>query len=176
MKKTINEAVVFLVMLILPTITLCQPIEQNKLEFIAREIIDASGNCALITIDDEGQPRARTMDPFAPEDDFTIWFGTNTKSRKVKQIKNEPRVTLYYFDKPSSSYVTIHGKAQIIDDAKEKMKFWKNNWSAFYPSFPQGYTLIKVTPEWMEIISESRGVTDDSITWQPPILRLDSLK
>jgi len=125
MKKTIKEAVVFLVMLILPTITLCQPIEQNKLEFIAREIIDAAGSCALITLDDEGQPRARTMDPFSPKDDFTIWFGTNTKSRKVKQIKNEPRVTLYYFDKPSSSYVTIHGKAIIIDDAKEKMKYWK---------------------------------------------------
>jgi len=125
MKKTIKEAVVFLVMLILPTITLCQPIEQNKLEFIAREIIDAAGCCALITLDDEGQPRARTMDPFSPKDDFTIWFGTNTKSRKVKQIKNEPRVTLYYFDKPSSSYVTIHGKAIIIDDAKEKMKYWK---------------------------------------------------
>jgi len=47
----------------------------------------------LITLDKDGAPRARTMDPFPVEDDFTVWFGTNSNSRKVVQIKNDPRVT-----------------------------------------------------------------------------------
>jgi len=163
-QKNNNVLVAVLVALTLPTVVFSQPTEKDKLKAIAREIIDAAGNCALITLDKEGQSRARTMDPFTPEDDFTIWFGTNTKSRKVKQIKNNPRVTLYYFDKPSSSYVTIHGKAVIVDGAKEKKQYWKKEWSAFYPDYPQGYALIKVTPEWMEVISELRGITGDSIT------------
>lgn len=170
-QKKINALAAILVMLALPIIVLSQPTEKDTLKTIAREIIDVAGNCALITIDDAGQPRARTMDPFAPEDDFTIWFGTNTKSRKVKQIKNNPRVTLYYFDKPSASYVTIHGIAVIIEDDKEKEHYWKEEWSAFYPDFPFGYALIKVSPRWLEVISESRGISGDSITWQPPNLK-----
>ena len=55
------------------------------------EIMSAAGTCTLITLDQEGRPRARVMDAFLPEDDFTVWFGTNPKSRKVAQIKNDPR-------------------------------------------------------------------------------------
>ena len=170
-QKKIDSVLTLLVLLAIPTMVSSQVVEEKELESIAREIVEAAGNCALITLDEEGQPRARTMDPFAPENDFTIWFGTNTKSRKVRQINNDPRVTLYYFDKPSSSYVTLHGKAVIIQGAKEKKQYWKKEWAAFYPDYPNGYALIKVTPEWMEIISESKGISGDSISWQPPIVK-----
>ena len=50
----------------------------------AKEIMNSEGSCALISIDDEGIPRVRAMDPFAPEEDLTVWFGTNSKSRKVE--------------------------------------------------------------------------------------------
>ena len=141
-----------------------------KLVKAAREIMAAAGSCALITLDEEGRPRARVMDPFNPESDLTVWFGTNTKSRKVSQIKNDPRVTLYYLDSDASGYVMVHGFAQIVDDQKEKEKRWKDEWQAFYPNYPQGYLLIKVSPEWMEVISYTRGIVGDPVTWQPPIV------
>ena len=93
-----------------------------------------------------------------------------------RQIRNDPRVTLYYFHKPSASYVTISGTASIIEEIKEKERYWKKEWAAFYPDYPEGYALIKVTPEWMEVISESRGITGDFNTWEPPIMHLDSIK
>ena len=135
---------------------------------VAREIIAAAGVCTLITLDEEGKARARAMDAFLPDENFEIWFGTNPHSRKVSQIKNDPRVTLYYFDKVSSSYVMIYGEANIIDVKAEKEKYWKEEWLAFYPDYPTGYALISVLPEWMEVVSESRGITGDSLTWQPP--------
>ncbi len=52
----------------------------------AREIMEASPTCVLITLDKK-IPRARTMDPFKPEKDFTVWLATNPNSRKVKEIK-----------------------------------------------------------------------------------------
>ena len=85
----------------------------TKLISAAREIISAAGTCALITLDEEGRPRVRAMDPFSPEDDFTVWFGTNSNSRKVKQINKDPRVTLFYLDSDASGYVMIHGLAQV---------------------------------------------------------------
>src|SRR5258705_11160656 len=65
----------------------------------AREIMTTTRYCALITIDKSGRAQARTMDAFAPDEKMTVWFGTNPLSRKVFEIRRQPRVTLYYFDR-----------------------------------------------------------------------------
>ena len=142
----------------------------TKLITAAREIITATGICTLITLDEDGVARARAMDGFPPNSNFVIWFGTNPKSRKVKQIQHDPRVTLYYFDKVTASYVLIHGEAQLINTVTDKETHWKKEWQAFYPNYPDGYALIKVSPKWMEVVSESRGIIGDSLTWQPQIV------
>lgn len=141
---------------------------QDTLINAAREIMLSAATCTLITIDEQGRPRARAMDPFIPEDDFTVWFGTNPKSRKVDQIIKDDRVTLYYVDHDNSGYVMIHGKAQIINDQTEKDKHWKVAWEAFYPNRQEAFVLIKVYPEWMEVISNTRGILGDEDTWEAP--------
>ena len=170
---------VCLILLLLPINSRCQKIEpndksSNELVEAAKEIMTEASTCALITLDEEGRPRVRVMDPFAPESDLKVWFGTNPNSRKVKQIRNDPRVTLYYLDVDASGYVMIHGIAQLVNDQEEKETRWKEDWEAFYPDRPEGYLLIKVTPQWMEILSYSRGIFGDSTTWQPPIVTFDS--
>ncbi len=163
---------ILLVLLSIPFNGFSQEMTQKKLSDIdlinvAKEIMTAAETCALITLDEEGRPRVRAMDPFIPENDLTVWFGTNANSRKVDQIKKDSRVTLYYLDSDSSGYVMIHGVAQIVDDENEKNKRWKDRWKDFYPN-KENYLLIKVSPTWMEVISESRNVVGDTITWQPP--------
>ncbi|MCP4460011.1 MAG: pyridoxamine 5'-phosphate oxidase family protein [Cytophagales bacterium] len=140
----------------------------------AREIMTKAGTCALITLDEEGRPRVRVMDPFLPESDLTVWFGTNPKSRKVNQIKNDPRVTLYYLDNSESGYVMIHGVAQLVDDPLEKKVRWKEEWTAFYPNKSENYLLIKVSPSWMELVSYRHGILGDTVTWQPPKVIFDN--
>jgi general stress protein 26 len=168
----------FLVLLFAPVKGISQKAEpkdtiNTRLINAAKDIMTSARYCALITLDEEGRPRVRVMDPFAPEDNLTVWFGTNPKTRKVGQIMKDPRVTLYYLDKDASGYVMIHGTAGIVDDQKEKEAHWKEEWNAFYPNYPEGYLLIKVTPDWMEVISYTRNITGDSITWQPPIVSFD---
>ena len=136
----------------------------------AKEIMTSTGTCALITQDKQGVSNVRTMDPFPPEKDFTIWFGTNPKSRKVKQIKNNNKVTLYYRDKDESGYVTIYGKAELINDQKLKNKFWKDTWKSFYPNKKESYLLLKVTPIRIEIVSPPRNIIGSAETWEPPTL------
>ena len=136
----------------------------------AKEIMNSEGSCALITIDDEGVPRVRAMDPFAPEEDLTVWFGTNSRSRKVEQIKKDPRVSLYYLDEDASGYVIVQGVARLVNDPKEKEKRWKSEWEAFYPDKTKDYLLIEVTPIWMEVLSPPRGISADPVTWQPPVV------
>ena len=102
--------ILFLTLLFIPFLNFSQNLPPKdatniRLKNVAREIMTAASTCALITIDEEGQPRVRAMDPFLPESDFTVWFGTNPKSRKVNQIKKNPKVTLYYLDSDATGYV-----------------------------------------------------------------------
>jgi len=139
----------------------------SKLISAAKEIMQSANTCALISIDNKGIPRVRTMDPFPPEDGLIVWFGTNSYSRKVKQIQENPKVTLYYTDNDNTGYVMIHGNASIINNTHDKEKHWKEKWKDFYPNFPDDYLLIKVIPEWMEIVSETRNILGDDKTWEP---------
>lgn len=173
--------IIFTILLLIPFKSFSQNIEQkdssySKLISAAREIIAEAGTCALITLDEKDLPMVRVMDPFLPESDFTVWFGTNSKSRKVNQIKKNPNVTIYYLDSDASGYVVIHGIAQLVNDKREKEKRWKVEWEAFYPNKTEEYLLIKVSPEWMEVISYTRGIVGDPITWEAPVVLFDSIK
>ena len=139
-----------------------------KLLSVAKDIMISAKTCALITLDSEGRPRVRVMDPFIPENDFTVWFGTNPKTRKVEQIKNNPKVTLYYLEPNGSGYVMLHGLATLVNDQAEKDKRWKAEWEAFYPNKQDDYLLIKISPQWLEVISYSHGILGDPDTWEPP--------
>jgi len=134
----------------------------------ARDIIASSRFCALITVDDNGLPRARTMDAFAPDSNFVVWFGTKVGTRKIKQIESNPVTTLYYFHEESNGYVTLYGKAYIIQDKENKAKWWKEEWEEFYPENRKSYILIKFIPEWMEIYSSVLNIDADPNTWAPP--------
>jgi general stress protein 26 len=144
-----------------------QDADRAKILEAAKEIMISAGMCALITLDETGSPQVHTMDPFAPEKDFTVWLATNPKSRKVNQIRNNPDVTLYYADKDNQGYVTIHGTAELVNEQQEKDKRWKEEWKNYYSNRTDQYLLIKVTPEYLEVISYPRGLSGDPATWKP---------
>lgn len=142
--------------------------ERERLTEAAREIMTISRYCALITVGANGQPQVRTMDPFPPEQNMIVWLATNPRSRKVAEIRRRPRVVLYYFDQPSQSYVTLTGTARLVTDASEKARHWKEEWKDFYPDRKKDFLLIAVTPEKLEIVSVKKGITGDSLKWNPP--------
>ena len=147
---------------------------REELIAAAREIMEASRYCALITIDSKGRTHARTMDPFPPDANMNIWFGTNARSRKVAEIRRNRRVVLYYFDREAGAYVSISGTARLVSDPKEKARWWKDEWKAFYPDREKGFLLIAVTPNELEIVSEKKGIVGDSVRWTPPRVRFGS--
>ena len=132
--------------------------------------------CALITTDSAHRVQARAMDPFPPEADMTIWFGTNSRSRKVAEIRRNRRVTLYYFNRENQEYVVLTGIARLVNDEKEKAQRWKDEWKAFYPNRSTDYLLIEVRPERLEIISEKKSILGDPRTWKPPTFTFTSPK
>jgi general stress protein 26 len=128
-------------------------IPRDSLLKVALTIIESAQSKALITVDEDGKPQARTMSVFPIEEDWVIWLGTSTNSRKIKQIKNNPNVMVFYYDSNGKSYVSVAGQARIVDDPEKKAHYWMDGWTVFYPNPEKDYILIEVTPERLEVCS-----------------------
>ncbi len=156
--------------LMLPALAAAQG-QPSRSQILAggRDIIQKAGYCSFITAGDGGHPQARIVDPLGPDENFIFWIATNPLTRKVDQVRRDPRVTLLCFDAPTASYATVLAKAAIVTDAEEKARHWKAAWTPFYPSGAKGdnVVLIRLTPSRMEVVSEARGLTSDPKTWLP---------
>jgi len=149
--------------------------ERDRRIAAAREAIAGAAYATLITNGEDSRPQARIVDPFPPDDDFTVWIATKPTTRKVAQIRRDPRVTLLWFDPEALAYVTLHGDAELVDDPAEKAKRWKPTWAGFYSDENRGddYLLIRVRARRLEIVSPGHGVVGDDATWRPPTVELD---
>ncbi|MFC2083611.1 pyridoxamine 5'-phosphate oxidase family protein [Bacteroidota bacterium] len=150
--------------------------EQDTLLTIARLIMDDVRFCALVTLDQSGRPQVRTMDPFPPEDNMVVWLGTTLQSRKVEEIRNDSRVSLYYQYPDGSGYVVILGNAFLVTKTEEKESYWKEGWESYFPDTDEDYILIKVVPERLEILSYKHGIIGDSVTWRTPSVEFKELE
>ena len=175
--SSVGSIVLFTVILLCPLKIWAQNTEllnyeHDTLISAARELMETTRYCALITLDISGYPQARTMDPFPPDEDMVVWLGTNKNSRKVREIRTDSRVTLYYEAANGSGYVVIQGNAYLINDPEIIEKYWKEEWDQFYQNKDSTFTLIKVIPKKLEIINYEHGITGSSKTWAVPHIEL----
>jgi general stress protein 26 len=128
--------------------------------------------CTLITVGEDGHPQARIMDSFPPEGQMVVWLATTPFSRKVGEIRKDPRVTLSWFDAKTMGYVTLIGRAALVSEPAAKAKRWKEDWAKLYKDRNRGddYLLIKVTPLRLEVSAESEGVKHDPKTWRAAVV------
>ncbi len=138
----------------------------------AREIMGLQNYCALITQDSTGRPDVRTMNPFPPDSGMNVWMATNSRSRKVEEIRRNSKVTLYYADHAHArGYATIRGHAILVDDMKEKLRLKREYWTQAFPDWKY-LLLIRVLPERIEVVNYRRGIVSTGDSWTVPSLDL----
>jgi general stress protein 26 len=95
-------------------------------------------------------------------------MATNSRSRKSAAIRRNPNVCLYYADHVHArGYVTIIGKAILVDDMQEKLRRKRESWTQSFPDWTY-LLLIKVVPERIEVINYNRGIVSTSDLWTVP--------
>ena len=152
---------------------LYRTIQDEEILHAARAIIAGDPDAALVTIDGKGQPRIRTVTTSTPESDMTIWVATKPNTRKVSQLRNNPKVALYFNNDAAFNYVSIMGTATLHDDIETKTAknfYPEDELQKHWPDYPNDYLLIRITPTWIEV--EGHGVTGHADTWQPQGLEL----
>lgn len=171
MSRKITHMIIccFVLSAIIPSMSYAQsPVNRDTVLVAAKEIINQSHYCGLATVDSTGQPQVRTMNPFPANDELITWFATARDSRKVKEIKNNPKVSVYFADHSTAKgYVNITGKAEVIDD-KELLKTMKRDYWEGIPGWQDFFVLIKIVPQTVDVINYKHGLNNDRLTFRAP--------
>lgn len=108
--------------------------------------------CMFTTVGENDEFTSRPMGTAKIEDDGSIWFFTNEYSLKSKEISKENNVNLAYSDPSSNTYISVNGKAELVDDQARKQAYFSPPIKAWFPEGVEdpNLILIKVTPEAAE--------------------------
>ncbi len=80
-----------------------------------------------------------------------IWFATALRSNKCKDLAEDPRCALAFFDAEDGTTLSISGHGEVISDRKLAMTLWDPSWSRWFPDGPaSGIALVRVIPERVE--------------------------
>jgi general stress protein 26 len=147
--------------------------DEAKILAAARAIVAEDPVGALITLDGNGVPRARSVGVSDPEDDLAMWIGTRRTSRKVAQLQTNPTATLFFnFDDVSGNfanafYASFMGVASVHTDPALALKTAPDEETrkSYWPNFPDDYAAIRFKPLWLEVAGH--GIKGDEANWQP---------
>lgn len=166
--KTKNLLLILLITIAASKLFAQTEVNRDTMLVAAHELIQETTYCGLVTIDYNGQPQVRTMNPFPVKYDMVIWFATSRSSRKVGEIKANPKVAVYFADhNTAKGYVNISGKAEVIDDKELLQKMKRDYWNGI-PNWQDIFVLIKIVPEKMEVINYKHGLNNDPQTFKAP--------
>ena len=116
------------------------------------ELIKDIETAMLVTADTDGTLRSRPMGTQQIESDGDLWFFTGKNSGKTHAIEHDQHVNISYSSPKDNRYVSVSGRAEIIDDKKKIEELWNPMLKAWFPEGIEdpNITLIKVNVEQAE--------------------------
>ncbi len=140
---------------------------------------------AMLTIKHgDGTLRSRPMTTQNEEKDrgSTLWFFASRRGEPVLDLQNAPYVNVAYADTGKDAYVSVSGKARIVDDIERKRALFGNLAKAWFPGGPEDpdLALIAVAIEHAEYwdvkashLTQLVKMTAAAITGKPVKLAAD---
>jgi len=119
----------------------------EEMKSVCLKLLEESEAAYLTTIDEKGFPHTRAMlnlrrpSQFPSlvglfrehTDEWLIYFSTNTASEKIRHIRANPLVSVYYCVPREYRGVMLGGSMEIVADRSIKQALWQNNWNLYYP-------------------------------------------
>lgn len=87
----------------------------------------------LTTMSEDGVPRSRPMGAQDMDAEGRLWFFTSADSDKAREIAKSPCVCVSYAHMGSSRYVSVSGKATVVDDREKAKELWSPLLGAWFP-------------------------------------------
>ena len=113
-------------------------------------IIDKSGTAMIGSVDGEGFPNMKAMLPPRKREGISeFYFTTNTSSMRVKQYLENPKASIYFYDKRFYRGVMLKGTMEVLTDSKLKEEIWREGDEIYYPLgvTDSDYCVLKFTAQ-----------------------------
>lgn len=101
--------------------TICQMIDKSKISFIA-------------SIDTEGFPNMKAMlSPRKRNGIKEFWYSTNTSSLRVEQYRNNPKASIYFYDRKFMYHgAMLVGTMEVLEDKENREMIWQKGDTMYY--------------------------------------------
>ena len=63
-----------------------------------------------------------------------FWFVTSRETDKLDELEAEPNVNLGYYDQKTREYVSVSGRARVVDDRAKIRELYAPDWKAWFGS------------------------------------------
>ena len=67
-----------------------------------------------------------------PQPDADLWFVTAKGSPKLDEIRHDPHVNLGYYKDRTREWVSVSGKARIVEDRAKIKELYRPDWKAWF--------------------------------------------
>lgn len=142
---------------------------------LARELINEVAFCFAITHGPEGESHARIVQPRPATPEWTVDFLTNRRCRKVREIEASGKMTLAYQHDRDRGYVSLLGRAVIVDDVELKRSRWvpaADRWNPLGPEDPN-VVYARLETYRIELWSAVRNVVPAPSGYSAAVLERD---
>lgn len=129
----------------------------------ALALANRSGIVMLGTNGDDGTPNIKAMLKMENEGLKTVWMSTNTSSRRVGQLRRDPRACLYFIDMEKWMGVMLVGEVELLQDVESRQRLWREGFEKYYSlgvNDPD-YTVLRFTARWGNYYHGLANVTFD---------------
>jgi len=97
------------------------------------ELIHGMRVAMLTSMNELGHLHARPMGTQDTAFDGTLWFFTQRSTEKVEELLRHPDVNVSFSDPDRQRYVSISGRAVIVNDREKMRELWSPMLKAWFP-------------------------------------------
>ena len=116
----------------------------------ALALANRSSIAMLGTNGDNGYPHIKTMFKMENEDLNTIWFSTNTSSKRVTQLLHDSKACVYFVDIEQVQGLMLVGDVEVCQDIESKKRLWRDGFERYYPQgvTDPDYSVLRFKSKW----------------------------
>lgn len=87
----------------------------------------------MLTTVARGRLHSRPMSTQEMDENGDLWFFTSDDSRKVSEVDADNRVNAAYSDTSGNTYVSVFGRAEVVNDRAKIEELWNPIHKAWFP-------------------------------------------
>ncbi len=121
----------------------------------------------MTTVCKDGSLCSRPMATQAPPFDGGLWFFTKADSAKVGEVEEEGQVNVTYENSEESVYVSLSGRATLVQDRQMIEKLWHEDLRVWFPdgvNDPQLALLRVDVDKWAYWDAQSNAMSEHNGT------------